>query len=324
MPTASIVLTTCDRPAYLDESLQSLREQTYADLEILVCDDASDPRTAEVVSRHAAEDERVIHRRSAIRRGVVTNVLDGLGEAHGELVAICNDDDTWEPTFLAKTTAALQAHQEAVVVFSDHFIMDEAGQLDLQATDTNTRRWKRDTLPSGRHQPFRRLALIDQSVPMVMSALFRASALDLSDFPAQVGGHYDLWLAYLLTRTGGGAWYTPERLMRYRVHSQSASSKGGVALARSSVYIWERLIDDEQLADIRPELQMKLSRALASLGVRLLCEDHRKEARSAFLRAFAHKPGWHPATGWALSTLPTPAARHLATLRRPSRASANI
>ena len=142
MTAVSVIITTCDRPETLETALVSVRAQTFDDLEIIVCDDASDERTAEVVLAHARHDSRIAYRRSDIRLGQRGTVLRGLQEASGEMLAICHDDDCWEPVFLSRTTAVMREYPQVVAVFSDHFIIDERGRVDLEATEANTRRWK--------------------------------------------------------------------------------------------------------------------------------------------------------------------------------------
>lgn len=212
VPLVSAIITTCDRPEMLELALRSVQAQTFRDVEILVCDDASDDRTAKLVLNAGCTDPRIIYCRNEPRLGQRSNALSGLRQAKGEFVAFCHDDDTWEPDFLTRTMAAMAAHPETVAVFSDHWIMDEDGRLNAEATEENTRRWKRNALTPDLHQPFMELAVADQALPAVMSTLFRSSALDLDDFPEEIGAHYDLWLAYLVSREGGAAWYISERL----------------------------------------------------------------------------------------------------------------
>ena len=307
--TVSAILMTCDRPEMLAEALRSVQAQTYGDIEILVCDDASDSRTSELVEVAQTADPRIVYLRNERRVGQRSNALLGLQNATGIFFAFCHDDDAWQPEFLARTTAAMANHPEAVAAFSDHWIMDEAGCVDPQATEDNTRRWQRDLLAPGLHRPFVQLALVDQALPTVMSTLMRSSAIDLDDFPEQIGGRYDLWLAYLVSREGGAAWYIPDRLTRYRVHGGSVTTASDVALTRSSVFTWERVSEDDRLASIRPALRLKLAGAMTALGIRLIRDGERLEARSVLRRAFTLKPSARSALAWVVSLLPQTIAK---------------
>ena len=315
-----MILTTCDRPDYLDQAIASVRAQTFTDFEVLVCDDASSEETAVVVARHAAEDVRIVHHRRPRRVGFSLNVVRGLHEATADLFTIINDDDAWEASFLEKTVTAIREHPQASIAFSDHYIISEDGRVDLEATDENTKRWGRDDLAPGLHRSFMREALIAQAVPAVMAAVFRCSTLDLNDFPPEVGGHYDLWLTYMACRDGSGAFYVPERLTRYRVHRQSATARAGVALAESSVYIWTRLIEDDRLVSIRDDLRIKRQSALTTLGVRQLRDSQRDLARHTLLAAVRQRPTPRAALGLALTLAPAAWTRRLLRRHPPTRA----
>ena len=140
MPTVSAILTTCDRPEMLAEALRSVQAQTFDDIEILVCDDASDARTSQLVHAAQEHDPRIVYMRNDRRIGQRSNALRGLRDAKGIFVASCHDDDAWEPDFLAHTTEVMGDHPEVVAVFSDHWIMNEGGRIDPEATEENTRR----------------------------------------------------------------------------------------------------------------------------------------------------------------------------------------
>src|SRR5262249_45318925 len=58
-PLVSAILPAKDEEAYLADCLASIRRQTYPNLEILVVDDRSIDRTAEIARRFAADDPRV-------------------------------------------------------------------------------------------------------------------------------------------------------------------------------------------------------------------------------------------------------------------------
>ena len=274
----------------LGEALESVQTQTHGDLEILVCDDASTDTTTELVQSAQESDARIRYRRNATRLGVSRNIHQGIMASTGDFFAICNDDDVWEPDFLGRSVAIMEEYPDVGTVFTDHWIMDRDGTIDNVATDANSRQWGRSTLPEGLHAPFARLALVDQSVSPAVAALFRTSAIDTSDFPEAVGGNYDIWLGYLASRDGGSAWYIPARLTRYRVHGGSATAGGGIPLARSSAFVWERLLADPRLAPIHADLRRKLGRSLTSLGARLLRVGSRPEARWTLRKAFVVQP----------------------------------
>lgn len=99
-------------PAYnaadtLDETLRSVRAQTYRDLEIFVVDDGSTDRTRDIAASHVREDDRVrlIVQTNA---GVAHARNNGLMQATGEFFAPVDADDLWKPTKIERQIELLK------------------------------------------------------------------------------------------------------------------------------------------------------------------------------------------------------------------------
>jgi glycosyltransferase involved in cell wall biosynthesis len=93
-PTFSVIITTYARPRYLSEAVRSVLDQTVADFECLVVDDAS-PEPAET-----CEDPRVRVIRRASNGGPAAARNTGLDQARGRFVTFLDDDDIYAPTRL--------------------------------------------------------------------------------------------------------------------------------------------------------------------------------------------------------------------------------
>jgi glycosyltransferase involved in cell wall biosynthesis len=281
-PLVSVVIATCNRPAYLSQAITSVLNGVYRNFEIIVTDDAGPD-----VNRQIAEsfrDPRIRYRRNATKLGSGGNHREALKMALGEYIGLLNDDDEWEPEFLSRMVPILNSNLDVIIAFSDHWIIDSQGSLEIETTEEYTHRYKRDSLAPGFHRPFYRLALIDQTTPMVAS-LLRAGPIDWQDSPLETSSLYDYWVTYLAARTGMGAWYVPQRLARYRLHDRNETSVGGARVAKPGIHIYSRLIADHILEEIEPDLRARLLRAHYSYGIYLLKNGHTSEARTHFLAA---------------------------------------
>jgi glycosyltransferase involved in cell wall biosynthesis len=111
----TVVIPACNAAATLDETLHSVRAQTYRHLEIIVVDDGSRDATAVIAERHAAEDPRV---RLIIQAnaGVAAARNRGIAAATGELIAPIDADDLWRPQKIEQQVAALRAGGPAVAL----------------------------------------------------------------------------------------------------------------------------------------------------------------------------------------------------------------
>ena len=313
-PLVSVIITTYRRTAYLREAIASALRQSYQSLEIIVSDDGEGDEVEGLVASFG--DPRLRYRRNPERLGVAGNTLVASLEARGEYVAYLNDDDAWEAHFVATLLPPLEADPELSVAFADHHVMTAEGVIQSSLSERNSRLWGRDTLRPGVHRPFCRLALLKKSVPMVMAALIRRSAIEWDDFPPEVGPGYDLWLAYLACRTGLGAYYEAQRLTRYRAHPQGQTSSARIAHSQGVVYCYGRFLADPRLGELRTELVRKHAEALAGHSAALLRQRPGREARHAALAAFQAGPSGRTLAGLLVSLLPVSLARAAMTTTR--------
>ena len=107
----SIVMPTYNREAFIIESIESIRNQTYTNWELIIVDDGSTDNTGEIIND--IKDERIKFI-NAGRIGIVGKIKNiGLQNASGELIAFLDSDDLWAPTKLEKQIKALQEHPDA-------------------------------------------------------------------------------------------------------------------------------------------------------------------------------------------------------------------
>jgi glycosyltransferase involved in cell wall biosynthesis len=301
-PLVSVVITTYRRPRYLEEALLSAVRQTHEELEVIVSDDGDGGEVRRVLE--GIDDARVRYRRNAERLGVAGNTLAASLEARGEYIAYLNDDDSWEPGFLATLVPRLEADRDLSVAFGDHSIMTADGSVDSGLSELSTRRFGRDRLRPGVHRPFCRLALVDKSIPTVMTAVIRRSVIDWDDFPSEAGPAYDLWLGYLACRDGLGAHYEPRRLTRYRAHEQAQTQAARVAHGRGVAYCYERFLRDPRLGGLHAELTERYIETLASHSAALVRREPGVNARQAARLALRASPSARTCATFFLSLMP--------------------
>ena len=92
----SIIVPAYNIETYLARTLDSILDQTYRNLEVIVVNDGSKDGTGAVLDRYAARDPRIraIHKENG---GVTSARLRGLAEATGEWIGFVDGDDLAEP-----------------------------------------------------------------------------------------------------------------------------------------------------------------------------------------------------------------------------------
>ncbi|MBD2075737.1 glycosyltransferase family 2 protein [Phormidium sp. FACHB-592] len=101
LPLVSVIIPAYNAEQFVERTLNSVLNQTYQKLEVIVIDDGSHDRTAEIVSEIAHRDDRVIllHQPNS---GVAAARNLGIQHSRGEFIAPIDADDLWHPENIAK------------------------------------------------------------------------------------------------------------------------------------------------------------------------------------------------------------------------------
>jgi glycosyltransferase involved in cell wall biosynthesis len=133
-------------PAYnaqnsVGETLRSVLGQTYGNIEVVVVDDGSQDRTAEIVETIAQQDHRVKLLRQT-NQGVAAARNLAIQESHGEYIAPIDADDIWYPQKLEKQVECLQKSDPTVgLVYAWSVYIDQHGRLTGGCVDWNIEGW---------------------------------------------------------------------------------------------------------------------------------------------------------------------------------------
>lgn len=125
------VLALCyNHEAYITAALDSVRAQTLGDYELVITDDASTDRSADLIQAWLDEHGvRATFIRQPVNRGICATLNDALARCTGEYVAAIPGDDLWLPRKLEVQTQELDAAGPRVgVVYSDAHLMGAAGE----------------------------------------------------------------------------------------------------------------------------------------------------------------------------------------------------
>jgi glycosyltransferase involved in cell wall biosynthesis len=288
-PLVSVLIPTFNRHDYLKATIASVLNQTFADFEIVVVDNASAVDPAGVVA--GFNDPRLRYFRNPSNLGVTGNILAASARASGRYVAILGDDDVWDPDFLAVLVPPLEADESLILAFCDHGIIDGEGRPDDATTQRVTRRWRRHTLREGVHRPFDEIALVYRSICVFSATVLRRADIDWHSIPRELDFSVDVYLAYLAARTGRGCYYVPRRLSQYRYHPTSLGNSlkradQRLANARDAVFYWDRFLRDRTLSRNKAYFEMKRGFNALVMVLALLRSGKRRQAMEQLRRAW--------------------------------------
>lgn len=127
MELVSVIMPTYNRAALIGDAIQSVLDQTYDHLELLLIDDGSTDNTENVIAQF--NDSRLKYVRQE-NKGAAAARNHGLTLRTGVYVAFIDSDDIWFPEKLELEIDVMKSLPEVGVVCSDFSSMDEVGNSE--------------------------------------------------------------------------------------------------------------------------------------------------------------------------------------------------
>lgn len=127
-PHISGIMAARNAAPFVGAAIESALQQTYANFELLVVDDASTDETGEIVAGYAKRDARVRLIRQETWGGPCAARNLALREARGEWIAVLDSDDLWHPNRLERQIALIEKNPAACLITSDYQYVNEEGR----------------------------------------------------------------------------------------------------------------------------------------------------------------------------------------------------
>lgn len=124
-PRISVVTPSYNQADFLEETIRSVLLQGYPNLEYLVIDGGSTDHSIEIIRRY---EKWLTYWASEPDRGQCHAINKGWARATGDFVAYLNSDDVYFSNAFSRAVAALMAHPQSAMVYSDGLWIDEANK----------------------------------------------------------------------------------------------------------------------------------------------------------------------------------------------------
>lgn len=207
-PEVSIITPTYNSARYIDSTIASVTQQTFADWELLLVDDGSTDTTIDLIGEWQERDPRVRLLRNERNLGPGPTRNRGVEYSRGRYVAYLDSDDIWLPDKL-QTQLQNMRQEGTVFSFTSYEMIDESGKpLGRQIVAP----------PVVSYEDLLRNTIIGCLTVMIDTT--KAPPLVMPDLPSRQP--LVLWLKIL--RECGPAVGIAEVLAQYRVRPGSISS----------------------------------------------------------------------------------------------------
>ena len=205
MDKVSVIMPCFNDGAYIQESIDSVMNQTYSNIEIIIIDDGSDdPNTISILNSISNPAVKILHSKR-LRPAGARNF--GIKEATGKYILPVDSDDTIDPTYVEKAVNILEENKNIGVVYCYADLFGE-----------KKGRWE---LPNYSFET------------MLLDNIVFVTAMFYKDDWEKVGGFntkmkagmedYDFWLSLL--EIGREIYQIPEVLFHYRIKPISRTTQ---------------------------------------------------------------------------------------------------
>jgi glycosyltransferase involved in cell wall biosynthesis len=201
-PLVSIVTPSYGQVRFLENTIQSVFDQDYPNIEYIIVDGGSSDGSVEIIRRYA---DRLAWWVSEKDRGQTDAINKGFARAKGDILAWLNSDDTYAPHAITEAVEFLRARPEVGLVYGDANFIDENGNVlgRFPAAQTDYRRLRQGYVHIPQQASFWRAYLWRKVGPLDPSFYF---AMD-----------YDLWVR--LSKLAP-VHYVPRLWANFRLHAQ--------------------------------------------------------------------------------------------------------
>lgn len=256
-PLVSIIMIFLNAERFIQEAIESVLAQSYANWELLLIDDGSTDSSGEVARQYAgryAGKMRYINHPGGVNLGMSASRNLGISSASGELIAFLDADDVWLPEKLERQVEILRSEPEAAMVCgrTEYWYSWSGRQEDLS----------RDFVPELGVPPDRLVnppalfpALMRNQVVTSTGSLVRREAIEtVGGYEESFRGLYEDQAFYAKVCLNapvfisGGCWY------KYRKHADSccavAESRGRHHAERLLLLNWlESYLNENAIRD---------------------------------------------------------------------------
>ncbi len=221
-PLVSVVIPNYNHAAYLSQRIDTVLNQTFQDIEIIILDDCSTDHSDEIIASYAKNHPNIrtcFNQKNSGSPFAQWN--KGVSMARGEYIWIAESDDYAAFQFLDTLVAPLNMHPNVGLAYCQSHIVNEAGQVtgtaEAWTDDLNQRRWQNEFIDQGINEC--QYLLYKNIIPNASAVLFRKDVFLKTkggDSSMKMAGDWLVWIKMLLI---ADIYFSPVPLNHFRTHS---------------------------------------------------------------------------------------------------------
>lgn len=240
-PLVSIIVITYNSSKYVLETLESAKDQTYQNIELIISDDCSMDDTVEKCSiwieKHKERFVRTELITATINKGIPTNCNQGAKRAHGEWLKFIAGDDILLKNCISDNLHFVNKHNTANIVTSDLEYIDSNGYSINYKSDlyVNFRKYYFSLNASKQLKTYSRLPIFLNTPAFFIK---KNALVEVNYFDEEFMIYEDMCLIYKFNEKGWRIYYFDRKSVKYRISE--------IAISRQKNKVIENIREIEQ------------------------------------------------------------------------------
>ena len=221
----SVIMPAFNHELYIEEALQSIGNQTHKNIELIVINDGSTDRTAQMIEEYIKKNsDKNIKYLNKRNEGVCKTLNKGLEISTGDYIAFLASDDLWLPDRLAIQLEFMENNKNIGMVFADTWFLNFTSKTNSKWSDYKPQ--IKNYFKNGIQNTDLYALLLTQPLVPALTVLIRKQVLlEVGFFDEDlVYEDHDLWLRIAMNYPVG---YIHQPLAFYRIHGANISNDTG-------------------------------------------------------------------------------------------------
>lgn len=245
----SVAMATYNGEKYIIEQMESIRVQTLPVDEVIISDDHSTDATCQIVEQYIKK-----HNLSSswmlienVKKGVVNNFYNSIAHTSGDIVLLCDQDDTWLPEKVEKIVKVFMDNKDVKCVNTSFEYIDQNGKMLSVSNDIN----KSNNNLILHHIDYEAIEKIPFSIvfnknisPGMTMAFTKEIAQDYLKCSKKRVIHD--WEINCISAVQDGLYFYNSVLTLYRIHAKQTISIGNIKHRRKIDILKQKIMDTKR------------------------------------------------------------------------------
>lgn len=226
-PLVSVIMPCYNHEKYVAQSIESVLNQTYDNIELVVLDNGSTDGSYDVIKQYK---DRITHLLHVDENNILESGRRMLAVCEGEYIAFCTSDDLWEPQKIEKQIYEMQLDENIQACFTWVNLMDENGYIGENA-------WKNVFMQENktRYEWIERLFIKGNCLGFPSAVVKRdiCEQIFANVSPLRQIQDMEMWIQILIN--GGDIYVVQEALTSFRIHALGDNQNMSAATIENTI-----------------------------------------------------------------------------------------